>query len=116
MSRCSWPPAALGGRVLGVGFAAILAAGYTVIPRALHLGRPVIDKAHVLWPWLVLMMPLNGWLFALDGVLFGAGDLRFMRNVTVLAALGGYLPITLMTAQVGWGLTGIWIGLRRSSA
>jgi Na+-driven multidrug efflux pump len=71
----------------------------------------VIDQAHVLWPWLVLMMPLNGWLFALDGVLFGAGDLRFMRNVTVLAALGGFLPITLMTAQEGWGLTGIWIGL-----
>jgi len=65
----------------------------------------------VLWPWLVLMMPVNGWLFALDGVLFGAGDLRFMRNVTVLAALGGYVPIALLTAQQGWGLTGIWIGL-----
>ena len=39
------------------------------------------------------------------------GDLRFMRNVTVLAALGGFLPITLLTAREGWGLTGIWIGL-----
>ena len=87
------------------------AAGYTVIPALFTSDSPVIDQAHVLWPWLVLMMPLNGWLFALDGVLFGAGDLRFMRNVTVLAALGGFLPITLMTAQEGWGLTGIWIGL-----
>ena len=99
------------GAILGVGFAAILAAGYSVIPALFTSSEPVIHQAHVLWPWLVLMMPLNGWLFALDGILFGAGDLRFMRNVTVLAALGGYVPIALLTAQEGWGLTGIWIGL-----
>jgi putative MATE family efflux protein len=99
------------GALLGVGFAAILGAGYSVIPALFTSSEPVIHQAHVLWPWLVLMMPLNGWLFALDGILFGAGDLRFMRNVTVLAALGGYVPIALLTAQEGWGLTGIWIGL-----
>jgi putative MATE family efflux protein len=99
------------GTILGVGFAAVLAAGYEVIPALFSSDSPVVDQTHVLWPWLVLMMPLNGWLFALDGVLFGAGDLRFMRNVTVLAALGGYVPIALLTAQEGWGLTGIWIGL-----
>ena len=99
------------GALLGVGFAAILAAGYSVIPALFTSSEPVIHQAHVLWPWLVLMMPLNGWLFALDCILFGAGDLRFMRNVTVLAALGGYVPIALVTAQEGWGLTGIWIGL-----
>jgi Na+-driven multidrug efflux pump len=59
----------------------------------------------------VLAMPVNGVLFALDGVLFGAGDLRFMRNVTVLAALVGYLPLTVATAHYGWGLRGLWLGL-----
>ncbi len=44
-------------------------------------------------------------------MLLGAGDLRFMRNVTVAAALLGYLPLTLATAHFGWGLAGIWIGL-----
>jgi putative MATE family efflux protein len=99
------------GTVLGIGFAAILGAGYAVIPRLFTSSAPVVHQAHVLWPWLVAMMPVNGWLFALDGVLFGAGDLRFMRNVTVLAALAGYLPMALLTAQEGWGLAGIWIGL-----
>ncbi|HET7172277.1 MAG TPA: MATE family efflux transporter [Gaiellales bacterium] len=99
------------GTILGVGFAAILAAGYAVIPALFTSSGPVAHQAHVLWPWLVVMMPVNGWLFALDGVLFGAGDLRFMRNVTVLAALAGYVPIALLTAKEGWGLTGIWIGL-----
>jgi hypothetical protein len=41
---------------------AILAAGYTVIPALFTSDSPVIDQAHVLWPWLVLMMPLNGCL------------------------------------------------------
>jgi putative MATE family efflux protein len=99
------------GALLGVAFAAVLGAGYAVIPALFTSSDAVIDQTHVLWPWLVLMMPLNGWLFALDGILFGAGDLRFMRNVTVLAALGGYVPIALLTAREGWGLTGIWIGL-----
>ena len=80
-------------------------------PAAFTSDEAVIAKAHVLWPWLVAMMPLNGWVFALDGILFGAGDLRFMRNVTVAGALLGYLPLTLATAEFGWGLTGIWVGI-----
>jgi putative MATE family efflux protein len=99
------------GALLGVAFALVLAAGYEIIPRAFTSDRAVIEQAHVLWPWLVATMPLNGWVFALDGILFGAGDLRFMRNVTVVAALAGYLPLTLATAAYGWGLTGIWIGI-----
>ena len=43
----------------------------------------------MLWPWLVGMMPVAGVLFALDGVFFGAGDLAFLRRVTLIAALGG---------------------------
>src|SRR5438477_168252 len=99
------------GLALGLAFASLLAAGHSLLP-AIFSGDPAVraQAAH-LWPWLVLMMPVNGVLFALDGVLLGAGDLRFMRNVTVAAALLGYLPVSLATAQFGWGLTGIWIGL-----
>jgi putative MATE family efflux protein len=99
------------GALLGVAFALVLGAGYAVVPQAFTSDGAVIGKAHVLWPWLVAMMPLNGWVFALDGILFGAGDLRFMRNVTAAGALLGYLPLTLATAAFGWGLTGIWIGI-----
>jgi putative MATE family efflux protein len=99
------------GTLLGVAFAVVLGAGYAVIPRAFTSDSDVIDHAHVLWPWLVAMMPLNGWVFALDGILLGAGDLRFMRNVTAVGALLGYLPLTLLTAHFGWGLTGLWLGI-----
>src|SRR5947207_2624156 len=86
------------GLALGLVFASLLAAGHSLLP-AIFSGDPAVraQAAH-LWPWLLLMMPVNGVLFALDGVLLGAGDLRFMRNVTVAAALLGYLPVSLATA------------------
>jgi putative MATE family efflux protein len=96
---------------LGLAFAAVLAGGHSLLPAIFSGDSAVRGQAAHLWPWLVLMMPVNGVLFALDGVLLGAGDLRFMRNVTVAAALLGYLPVSLATAHFGWGLAGIWIGL-----
>ncbi|MDX6524436.1 MAG: hypothetical protein QOI17_1949, partial [Gaiellales bacterium] len=101
----------LAGLGLGLAFAAVLAAGHGLIPAIFSGDAAVRDQASKLWPMLVLMMPVNGVLFALDGVLLGAGDLRFMRNVTVLAAVAGYLPISLATAHFGWGLPGLWLGL-----
>jgi putative MATE family efflux protein len=99
------------GAFLGCAFALVLAAGYALIPRIFTSDPAVIEQAHVLWPWLVAMMPAAGWVFALDGVLFGAGDLRFLRNVTAVGALGGFVPLSLATAAFGFGLGGIWAGL-----
>jgi putative MATE family efflux protein len=99
------------GALLGLAFAAILLVGWTLIPRIFTSDPAVRDQAGVLWPWLVAMMPVNGVLFAIDGVLFGAGDLRFMRNITLVAACAGYIPLTLLTAHFDWGLGGIWLGL-----
>jgi Na+-driven multidrug efflux pump len=57
------------------------------------------------------MLPFAGVLFALDGVLLGAGDLVFMRNVTAVAALGGFLPLVLAASVFDLGLGGIWAAL-----
>jgi Na+-driven multidrug efflux pump len=68
-------------------------------------------QAAIAWPWFVATQPLGGLLFALDGVLIGAGDVAFMRNVTIVGALGGFLPMILAAGAFGWGLGGIWAGL-----
>jgi MATE family, multidrug efflux pump len=95
------------GGLLGV----LILAGWHVIPRWFSTDPRVYAQAAVAWPWFVLMQPLGGVLFALDGVLIGAGDLRFMRNVTLVAALGGFVPLIWLSMAFDWGLRGIWIGL-----
>jgi Na+-driven multidrug efflux pump len=57
------------------------------------------------------MQPLAGVVFALDGVLMGAGDVAYLRTVTIGAAVVGFLPLSLLSAPLGWGLAGIWTGL-----
>ena len=57
------------------------------------------------------MQPLAGVVFALDGVLMGAGDVGWLRSITIGAALLGFLPLSLLSAALGWGLAGVWTGL-----
>jgi putative MATE family efflux protein len=95
----------------GVVFAALLAAGWEVVPQLFSSDHAVQHQAHVLWPWLLGMQPVAGIVFALDGVLLGAGDNVYMRNITVAAALLGFIPLCLLTLPLGLGLTGVWAGL-----
>ncbi|MDQ1737321.1 MAG: hypothetical protein QOH56_3572 [Pseudonocardiales bacterium] len=95
----------------GVVFGALMAAGWYLLPAAFSSDQEVQHQAHILWPWLVALMPLAGVVFALDGVLLGAGDNAFVRTVTLVAALGGYVPLCLAALHFGWGLGGVWLGL-----
>ncbi|HEX4865775.1 MAG TPA: MATE family efflux transporter, partial [Acidimicrobiales bacterium] len=95
----------------GVAFAAFLAAGWYLLPEAFTSSPAVLHQAHILWPWFVAMEPAAGVVFALDGVLIGAGDIRFMRTLTLLAALGAFVPINLAALHWHWGIGGVWAGL-----
>lgn len=95
----------------GVVFSALLAAGWVVVPRLFSSDAAVQHQAHVLWPWLLGMQPVAGIVFALDGVLLGAGDNAYIRNVTVVSALLGFIPLCLLSLPLGLGLGGVWAGL-----
>jgi Na+-driven multidrug efflux pump len=95
----------------GTAFAAVYAAGWWVIPRLFTSSPAVWHQAHILWPWFVVILPAAGIVFGLDGVLIGAGDVAFMRTITIVAALGGFVPITLAAAHWDWGIGGVWAGL-----
>jgi putative MATE family efflux protein len=99
------------GLAAGAVFAALYAAGWWALPRLFSSSPAVWHQAHLLWPWFVAMLPAAGIVFALDGVIIGAGDVAFLRTVTIVAALGGFVPITLATAYWGWGIGGVWAGL-----
>ncbi|HEX6970496.1 MAG TPA: MATE family efflux transporter [Micromonosporaceae bacterium] len=99
------------GAVCGVGFAAVMALGTGIIPTWFSTDPQVHAQAKLAWPWLIVLQPLGGVVFALDGVLIGAGDVRYLRNLTIVAAGGVFLPAIWIAYALDLGLGGIWAGL-----
>jgi putative MATE family efflux protein len=97
--------------VAAAALAAVFALGASVFPQLFTTDRSVLDVIGVPWWFLVAQLPVAGIVFALDGVLLGAGDARFMRNATLASALLGFLPLIWLSLAFGWGLVGIWSGL-----
>jgi putative MATE family efflux protein len=95
----------------GCAFSVLFAAGWVLIPQAFTSSHAVQHQAHLLWPWLIGMLPAAGVVFALDGVLIGAGDLGFMRTITLVAAVGAFAPLNLAALRWHWGIGGVWAGL-----
>ena len=98
---------------LGTGLlvAALLLALRPVVLPLFTDDPAVVAQATVAWWFLAAIQPVAGVVFALDGVLMGAGDVRYLRTVTVGAALVGFLPLSLLALPLGWGLAGVWTGL-----
>jgi Na+-driven multidrug efflux pump len=99
------------GVVTGVAFAVVIGAGAGVLPGLFTSDDAVIAQALLAWPWFVGMQPFAGLLFALDGVLLGAGDTRFLRNLTILAGFGVFLPGAVTAGWLDLGLGGVWAAL-----
>jgi putative MATE family efflux protein len=95
----------------GILVAAVLLALRDVLLRLFTSDPAVLDQAALVWWFLALMQPLAGVVFALDGVLMGAGDVGYLRTVTIGSALIGFLPLSLLAHPLGWGLAGVWTGL-----
>lgn len=91
--------------------AVAFALGSSVLPGLFTDDRSVLAAVTVPWWFMVAQLPIAGIVFALDGVLLGAGDAAFMRTATVAGALLGFLPLIWLSLAYGWGLTGIWSGL-----
>ena len=99
------------GAMLGVAFGVIILAGWKVIPRLFTSDADVIGATGAAWGWFGGMQPFAGVVFAIDGILIGSGDTLFMRNISLIAVVVGYVPLMLGTVFLDFGLTGIWIGL-----
>ncbi|WP_199431913.1 MATE family efflux transporter [Qaidamihabitans albus] len=99
------------GLILGCGLCALFAAVSQVLPRAFTSDAAVLAEIPNAWWFFVALQPVAGIVFALDGVLLGAGDAAFLRNATLGSAVLGFLPLVWASLGFGWGLAGIWTGL-----
>ncbi|WP_026917698.1 MATE family efflux transporter [Gordonia shandongensis] len=89
----------------------VLAAGVGVIPRIFTDDDGILSAMRTPWWFFVVMLPVAGVVFALDGVLLGSGDAAFLRTATLAGAVGVFLPVIWLSWAFGWGLAGIWSGL-----
>jgi putative MATE family efflux protein len=99
------------GVAAGVVFGVVLLALIDVLPRVFTSDPAVIEEAEKIWPLFALMMPANGAVFALDGILLGAGDTRFLMWAMLAASLGVYVPVALGSLALELGIVGVWVGL-----
>ncbi len=108
---------AAGGRVIawslaaGLLFALVLLALGDVLPRAFTDDPAVLERAAAMWPLFAVMQPLAAVVFALDGILIGASDTRYLAASMVLAGPLCYVPIVLLALAQGWGIVGVWCGM-----
>jgi putative MATE family efflux protein len=90
------------GLVIGGVFLALV----DVVPRAFTSDPKVIDQAHDLWPLFCAMWPVAAIVFALDGILIGAGDTAYLAGAMVVAFVA-FLPIVLTAETVAV----VWVAL-----
>ena len=103
--RMIWLSVAAGGV-----FALVMLALAGVLPRIFTSDAAVLDETALLWPLFALMQPLNGAVFALDGILIGAGDGPYLAGSMVIAFL--VCAAALLVALAGdWGIRGVWAAL-----
>ena len=96
---------------VGVVFALLLLALMPWLPRAFTSDPAVLDAARRIWPLFALMQPLAGAVFALDGILIGAGDTSYLMWSMLAASFGVFVPIAALSLALGWGIVGVWAGL-----
>ncbi|MCC5952323.1 MAG: MATE family efflux transporter [Acidimicrobiia bacterium] len=107
---------AIGRRILqwggaaGVILAAVFLAGHSSLGRVFTPDAEVVAVTAVLLVVAGLAQPINGVVFALDGLLIGAGDMRWLAVAMAISA-GGYLPVLALVAASGASVSWVWAGL-----
>jgi putative MATE family efflux protein len=95
---------------VGAVFAVVLAPLSHALPAAFTSSPRVVHQAELLWPFLVAMQPLGGAVFALDGILIGAGDTRYLMWSMVVAS-AVFITLAALALALGWGIVGVWAAL-----
>lgn len=104
---------AAGRRMIEWGLASGLAATIVLLatrpwlPLVFSSDEAVLSLVGFLMLHLAFIQPINGVVFALDGVLIGAGDMRFLA-VAMAGAAAVFIPLALWVMATGAGIGWLW--------
>lgn len=93
-----------------VGLAVLVAASSPLLPHVFTADAAVIERTTPALLILAVLLFPGAVAYALDGVLIGLGDYRFL-GVAAAAVTAVLVPFGLTVLGAGWGVAGIWSGL-----
>jgi Na+-driven multidrug efflux pump len=95
---------------VGVLLGLIVLAGQDALPPLFTPDAEVQELLAGALLIVALLQPLAGWVFALDGVLIGAGDARYIA-VAQAATVLVFAPLAALVLTLDLGLTGLWCAI-----
>lgn len=98
------------GVVFGVVVGVAVLSVRTVLPHLFTDDPEVIALAAFVLLWLAVLQPVNAVAFVLDGILIGAGDMRFLAWAMVGAA-AVFVPAAIAVSATGAGIGWLWASL-----
>lgn len=98
------------GVALGALFAVVIALTHGLLPAVFTDDRGVESLAAFLLLWVAVLQPVNAVVFALDGILIGAGDLRFLA-VAMVGALAAFVPAAAAVLVLDLGIGWLWAAI-----
>jgi putative MATE family efflux protein len=96
----------------GVASGVLFLSTRTLLPHLFTDDPRVVELAGFLLLFVALLQPVGGVVFALDGILIGAGDLRYLAWAMAAVAVL-FLPTLLVVGSMGWlwaALAGLQVG------
>lgn len=98
------------GALLGVAAGLLVLAGQGLLPQIFTEDQAVRDLTGFILLWVALLQPVNGVVFALDGLLIGAGDQRYLARSMVVALLC-FAPVAGSVLVFNLGIGWLWAAL-----
>lgn len=95
---------------LGAGFVMLgLMLAATPIARSALMPADALAAFHAAWIIAALSQPLSALAFVTDGIHWGTGDYRFLRNAMLTATAGGFLGLQWIARDSAGSLAGVWL-------
>ncbi len=95
------------GLATGLAATIVLLATRPWLPLVFSSDEAVLSLVGFLMLHLAFIQPVNGVVFALDGVLIGAGDMRFLA-VAMAGAAAVFIPLAVWVMAAGAGIGWLW--------
>ena len=97
------------GILIGTIIAVLGAVFYTAIGRIFTNETLVLEQFYTVF-WIVLItQPINAITFIFDGMFKGMGEMKYLRNLLILATGLVFVPILLIFDYLNYKLIAIWL-------